>query len=380
MFRLIVLLSVLILLAGLFVVFQRTGFVDDAADTNQDLPSSSVSSHDPWQEFLDEHFAYDQACAECHAEEFAAHQRSGHSHTATLALNTNLGQALLKAVYEDPRRDQSFFFEAENDLIRTGEVGVNSSAIFPVQWVLGSGIHAQTAVSIDPSSRYGVEFRWSWFAKQQMLGVTPDHERFDDYRPKSIECFGRPLEPEQALACLNCHMTAVPPSSTVPTFEAFVPNVGCERCHGPRKKHVEFARLGKAEEIPPLFSYDDPEVFMQQCAQCHRDETNVPDDSSPNSLARYQPYGLKKSACYKQSGQKLTCSDCHDPHDTVSHDLKAYVNACNRCHSQGDQVVCPENPVGNCVDCHMPKVEWQSGIEFHDHWIRVFRDGLDTSK
>ena len=32
---------------------------------------------------------------------------------------------------------------------------------------------------------------------------------------------------------------------------------------------------------------------------------------------RFQPYGLMKSACFLKSGNRLSCSTCHNPHRDV---------------------------------------------------------------
>ncbi|APZ94379.1 multiheme c-type cytochrome [Fuerstiella marisgermanici] len=372
--RMLTIITVIVLAAslGLFLLSQQKepfnveGGEDQLAQTQ---PQSVVE----WRKLIDSRFAGDQACAECHQSEFDAHQRSGHSRTATPADHSELARALDGQNYTDPNRDTVYQFERKPNGLLVGIEGTDPEPVFPVQWLIGSGTHAQTPVSIDPTSRNGVEFRWSWFASTQELGLTPDHERFDTFRPASLECFGRPMDAQQVLACVNCHMTAVPPPTVVPTQEAFLPNVGCERCHGPRKDHVELAKQGRASEAKPLLEWSHAETYLRQCAQCHRDETNAPTDSTPASLARFQPYGILKSKCYLNSGKKLSCANCHDPHDVTSRDPEHYVQACNACHAGPKQVACSLNPDGDCVDCHMPTVEWHPGISFHDHWIRLDR-------
>ena len=110
---------------------------------------------------------------------------------------------------------------------------------------------------------------------------------------------------------------------------------------------------------------------MDSCAQCHRDETKVSADSAAHELVRFQPLGLKRSRCYLESPDNMTCSTCHDPHDTVSHDRAVYREQCQQCHQPDTSRDCPTLPSGDCVQCHMPAVEWTAGISFHDHWIRV---------
>ncbi len=331
-----------------------------------------------WTSFLNENFASDFACRECHQAEYDAHLRSGHSHTALRMEDTHLATALSGTTYSDPRRQQVFEFLKKELGFFVGVEGVDSTPIFPVHWLLGSGTHAQTPISIDPISGHGVEFRWSWFNGGQCLGVTPDHERFDDFRERSTEVFGRPMEPAQALTCLGCHATVVPPLNIPVTKETVLANVGCERCHGPRKRHVELAKLGKGHLEPPLVTYTDPEQSIRQCAQCHRDESNIGATTAPNILARFQPYGMKKSRCYLESGKSMTCITCHDPHDATSKDRFQYNNTCMKCHQAPETTLCRIEPAGDCVKCHMPEVEWHSGIKFHDHWIRVVKEPTST--
>lgn len=346
---------------------QRSDVLSDSVTSAPSHPPSVVA----WRKLIDSRFAGDQACAECHQPQYEAHLRSGHSRTATLAHLSERARELQKHSYADPVRDMLYEFRLDSHRLYAGIQGTDSTPAFPVHWLLGSGTHAQTPVSIDPVSRNGVEFRWTWFAARQQWGLTPDHERFDEFQPASLECFGRPLGAQQALACVNCHMTVVPTTDVVPTQHAFVPNVGCERCHGPRKDHIQLAKQGKAAEAQPLLQWNSADIYMRQCAECHRDESNTPEDSSPASLARYQPYGIQKSKCFLNSNRQLSCANCHDPHDATSRSPAQYVQACNQCHTKPDQVKCPDNASGNCIECHMPAVEWHPGIQFHDHWIRV---------
>ncbi len=343
-------------------------------------PSSPVSSvpsfapqygsTDQWLSYLDQHFARDESCRECHRQEYDAHQRSGHSRTARWMEQTDQAAELHGTHYPDPRRQQVLEFALREEGFFVGVRGTDAEPIFPVHWLIGSGTHAHTPLSIDPVSGRGVEFRWSWFAGECAWGLTPDHERFDDYREGTLETFGRPMDQQQALACLGCHATVTPPRQVRPTRQAIIANIGCERCHGPRKAHVEQARLGRPEDSPPLLTYTTPEQSIRQCAQCHRDESNTPADSKPETLARYQPYGLLKSRCYLESDKSLSCMTCHDPHDRTSTDRTRYIQTCLKCHTGPAQTPCSIEPAGDCVKCHMPAVEWVSGIKFHDHWIR----------
>tara|TARA_R110002095_G_scaffold111981_1_gene97826 strand:- start:19281 stop:20414 length:1134 start_codon:yes stop_codon:yes gene_type:complete len=344
--------------------------------TNNKLQSATeLPPHDPasaWKQFLTANFAGDQACADCHRKEFEAHQRSGHSQTAIQMHESRLAEQLLKLdTYPDSRRDQQWSFQSGAGQFLVKDETYPTMPALSVTWLLGSGTHAQTAIAVDEKRRQGVELRWSWLANQKGLGLTPDHEQYDEYNRNSIECFGRPMQASDVLACLGCHMTVGPPPSAPFNPDYFIPNVGCERCHGPRQQHVELAKLGRGGESKPLINYANAEQYIAACAQCHRDENNISATADPNELVRFQPYGLKKSKCYLKSDGQLSCANCHDPHDATSHNRTQYIQQCQSCHQAADQLtVCPVKPQGDCIECHMPAVEWTAGIRFHDHWIR----------
>lgn len=324
-----------------------------------------------WKQFIATNFAGDQSCADCHRKEYEAHQRSGHSHTAVRMHESDLARQLAdSSVYIDSRRNQKWVFEKRENQFFVKDIIHPTMPPLSVTWLLGSGTHAQTAIAVDERRQRGVELRWSYLANKDGLGLTPDHKRFDEYNRNSIECFGRPMQASDVLACLGCHMTVGPPPGAPFRPEFFVPNVSCERCHGPRKKHVELAKIGRGHESNPLINYANAEQYIAACAQCHRDENNISAITKPHEMVRFQPYGFKKSLCYLNSNDKPSCAYCHDPHDSTSKDRSRYIKQCQSCHQSEQSTFCPVQPKGDCIECHMPAIEWTAGIKFHDHWIR----------
>ena len=108
------------------------------------------------------------------------------------------------------------------------------------------------------------------------------------------------------------------------------------------------------------------------------------DDLTPgaleaNSTARFQPYGLEMSPCFKKSAGKLSCVTCHNPHRNVSTDHRAYEKICISCHSPtaAPYMPCPVNAKDKCVGCHMPKEAvfpgTSIGITMADHLIWAYR-------
>jgi predicted CXXCH cytochrome family protein len=82
---------------------------------------------------------------------------------------------------------------------------------------------------------------------------------------------------------------------------------------------------------------------------------------------------LLESACKRASGDKLTCTTCHDPHATVAPENRvAYYRArCLTCHTGLATGHHAENP--DCSSCHMPRqaTEDIAHEQVTDHRIQI---------
>src|SRR6185503_6512560 len=131
------------------------------------------------------------------------------------------------------------------------------------------------------------------------------------------------------------------------------------------------------------------------CGKCHQTAKDV--EASPamaKMTYRFQPYGLMKSRCFLESGDRLSCLSCHDAHVQVSAEQEPYVRACLSCHSvsaasaggtlRGRKVgrSCTVNSKTDCIRCHMPKrdvlsaTHETSGLFMTEHRISIYRDVL----
>jgi hypothetical protein len=164
-----------------------------------------------------------------------------------------------------------------------------------------------------------------------------------------------------------------------------IPNVSCERCHGPGRAHVEAAIKNSADgrESPlPTMPFGGGESGPEQialCGRCHRVPSMIPTSwirTDNAMLARFPSVGLSFSACYTKSDGALSCTTCHDPHGRTSKDTESYEAACLSCHeaeakSTDTMRPCPVNPRNGCIECHMPlRGPSDAGLSFTDHWIR----------
>jgi hypothetical protein len=99
----------------------------------------------------------------------------------------------------------------------------------------------------DPADTPGIEHRLSYTVSTGKLRITPGQEHIDPKRLKTGPgFFGRGMTSAQVRECLACHTTLTSRKKVDQVDTAtLVPNVSCERCHGPGRDHVEAVRNGK---------------------------------------------------------------------------------------------------------------------------------------
>jgi hypothetical protein len=258
------------------------------------------------------------------------------------------------------------------------------SVCYPVDYAVGSGTHGVTFISLSRGAdrgRYltGLEQRISYFAKGPRLDTSPGQMKADAAAAgTTVVPYGRVLDKFELEKCLHCHSTitaAQGPGHVDPA--TLVPNISCERCHGPGREHIEAARRGGPEKdlLLPLGPGDaTPLKQIELCGQCHRrldDMVSAAQITPENSdIVRFQPVGLALSRCFQKGKSGLSCTSCHDPHAPVSRDHTAYEAVCLNCHSAAQEKSCPVSPRSRCIDCHMPRRTVSLEFVFTDHWIR----------
>jgi hypothetical protein len=211
------------------------------------------------------------------------------------------------------------------------------------------------------------------------------------------------LAARDARNCFGCHTTQTSArADRAIDEETLIPNVSCERCHGPGRAHVEAARRGAPDaalELPFGRDRFTADSLLTLCGTCHRHPSRFdPGQMRPDDphMARFQPIGILHSRCFRESGGTFSCVTCHDPHAQASTDRASYLAVCLSCHSASSTgssprppdshrrpldnptatgTPCPVEPRGDCVNCHMPRVDAGQHVLFADHWIRVRRPG-----
>jgi hypothetical protein len=348
--------------------------------------------------FASDPYIGSRVCAECHPGESALHARSGHARTLRPAGRLALARRLDRTTVADPESPAvrwSYRHDgAQLSIARQARDRVEECI---AEYAFGSGHHATTFVSvIDPAIPAILEHRLTHYTREDILALTPGHEIKPP--PPGMTPHGGVPPPRDARTCFACHATQVSARDETGIDEAtMIPNVSCERCHGPGRAHVEASRRGAPESkltMPLGLERWTAAGLLQACGECHRHPAGPrpaqirPDD--PN-MVRFQPIGLMQSLCYRRSEGALSCLTCHDAHARASADRTAYNAACLTCHGGRDGVsptakepgspirgaVCTVSPRERCVDCHMPRVAVDAGrhVLLTDHWIRVRRDG-----
>jgi Flp pilus assembly protein TadD len=275
---------------------------------------------------------------------------------------------------------------------QTGAGGRQESAgESKIDYVMGSGNHVRTYIHRTARGTL-IELPLAWYAeKGGSQALNPGLDTADPPVGRNI-----------GYDCMFCHNSypAIPPghddAGAEPVFTGELPQgIDCQRCHGPGGNHVQAVRRpgAKVEEIRaaivnPARLGKDREIEV--CMQCHLETTSEPlpavirrFDRAPFSFRPGEPlsafqlsfdhapgsgregkfeivnsvYRLRQSRCFLESGGRLGCTTCHNPHD-IRHGeagLDGYNKACAGCHEPAKIAAAAHPSGGNCVGCHMPK-------------------------
>ncbi|HUQ70748.1 MAG TPA: multiheme c-type cytochrome [Planctomycetaceae bacterium] len=315
-------------------------------------------------------------CAACHQEQTSHYRETGHART----LSPASGEEFLKRFAPQSIDIQ---FDARSQTLRLnqrdGKVFISSDQFpdgLPMEWLFGSGRHAQTPVTthVNPHSREteAIQFFLTWFSGHG-LGRTPGLG--NHLGTESLLTIGSPLNLSGIHACFRCHSAELPMDGTVLQLDRVVPGVQCSNCHEDLAAHVT-----NQERVPPRLTRLTrltPEKSVGICAECHRTEkssivTMFP--NSPANTARFAPVGILKSACYLRQSklQRFDCITCHDPHRPMETDPAVYDAKCAACHeSPSLPTQCRDSTAAaSCVACHMARVPAEAPLHFTEHWIR----------
>lgn len=318
------------------------------------------------------------SCAACHAEIATAQLASRHASTAR-----DLRRQPPRGLFPSAKPVVDPLTGAEYRTAPAGrgwEIAVSQGggrASQPLAYEFGSGRHAYGYLaSLDPFT--WLDIRLNYYTEIGGWDFTSGQDKPQAHlREQPLGRFQRGTD---AARCFMCHSTVLyahgvgkqPADGSQLRMrpDRGVLGITCEACHGPRQEHVEERRARLPVTAKPRMSADE---LNQLCGRCHG-ITNV--DPAHPVIARFQPWGLEQSRCFRASAGRLSCVTCHDPHRDAVQEAGYYVAKCLDCHSGRPEsvgiTVCPVNPRDGCVGCHMPR-DSQSMLHttLTDHRIRV---------
>ncbi|MBT6157672.1 MAG: hypothetical protein HOL01_02715 [Planctomycetaceae bacterium] len=338
-----------------------------------------------------------KACAECHEEIAAAYQSHPMAHSMIGTLPGPVGTVQQEASFDsipgcayEVRTTEDSVTHSEVLRDRDGELIYEQTV--PVDYIVGSGKRGHSYLI----NREGLLFMSpiTWYTEGQRFDLSPGYAA--DSHPR----FGRRLSD----GCLTCHSGLMARDKTGPQRFSATPfieaSIGCERCHGPGRKHVEFQNSFKSD-LSDSSSTSDPIVNPSQlssqlqddiCNQCHilgikrvlrygRTEYDFrPGDrlidiwatfvggdrgetTSNATPAVSQVEQMHLSRCAQKSNGRMTCTSCHDPHRSPSPEQRVayYRSRCLECHVDAEaSCTAPHDErhavQNSCIECHMPRL------------------------
>jgi hypothetical protein len=258
---------------------------------------------------------------------------------------------------------------------------------YHVDYVVGSGKHANGYLVAIHNHLFQSPI--AYYKSRHGYDVAPGYET----QPEPD--FTRAVTP----ACLFCHAgRADPVAGTAndyksPPFSHLA--IGCSRCHGATEGHL--AHPGPATIVNPARLQGSARDSI--CEQCHllgvarilnpgkqfndfrpgtplEDTFTVYRNILPSGTAsKFRVIShveqLALSKCVRESGGRLWCGTCHDPHRDPIQPAAFYRSKCLACHTTALPKPHPANDSG-CISCHMPKRDAKDGghTAFTDHRIQ----------
>jgi predicted CXXCH cytochrome family protein len=258
-----------------------------------------------------------------------------------------------------------------------------------LRYFIGSGKRGRTY--LFEQQGYWFESPVNWYARKQVWDMAPSYQGVREM----------PLTLEVDPGCLHCHTTGTARSLKDArnhySGEPFASGgIACVSCHGDGSAHMASGGKVRMIKIDALEGVRRDSV----CLSCHlegqvavvRENKDLESFVAGDNLFDYELFfvyksengsggratsqweALLRSECKRKSGDRLTCTTCHDPHGSPPAEKRVafYRQKCLQCHNQAgfEQKHHPENP--DCTECHMarPPSNDIAHEQVTDHWIR----------
>ena len=313
------------------------------------------------------------ACALCHREIYERYRKAPMANASGPAIDglipadfTHAASGVHYRVFEQAG-SVWLSFERPN-----APVGRELNGRRELRYFLGSGRRGRTY--LFEQQGYWFEAPINWYAKKQMWDMTPNY----------LEAREMPLTLPVDPGCLRCHASQAAASlKDARNHYASAPfaagGIACGACHGDGTAHA--ASGGKV----PMIQINKLEPVRRDsiCLSCHlegqvavvRAGKQLIDFAPGDNLFDYALFfvrsgetglgeratsqweALLKSACKQKSGDRMTCTTCHDPHGSPSAAQRVafYRERCLRCHSEPEFATNHHQENPDCTACHMAR-------------------------
>lgn len=398
-------------ITGIFtvLVFAFTQCMNGGEETKSEAVQNSV-----------EEFAGDEKCAGCHKDIYEQHLRSAHHLTSLPAEEKNITGSFEKG-------KNSFSYspflniameKRDSGLYQVVYFNNEEKMAMRFNITVGSGTMGQSYLEKRGNRYYQMPV--TFFTAAHQWSNSPGF-------PNDKVLTDRPI----TARCLECHATYAKGEGGTEMEPAgfaadkMILGIGCEKCHGPATKHIEYHTTNLTEK-KAKFIVNPSSLSRQQqldvCGLCHSGKIQKIKPSftftAGQKLSEYfnekiivdkamasgevevhgNQYGLlSASKCFKQS-TTLTCNSCHGSHKNERGDMKLFSSRCITCHDiSADSFktvthTAVKNITDNCIDCHMPQQEskaiavYLQGKEkpvasfIRSHYIGIYTDDKKTKK
>jgi predicted CXXCH cytochrome family protein len=302
----------------------------------------------------------EQPCARCHPSETAAFEHSPMGRSISPPSVFSEGRAVHKL------SGSTLTVERRGSLVEHKLERRGVAAEYPAAYSVGDGMVGYSY--IVRLGRYLFESPVSYYTQTKSWEVTPGYETEQDLD----------FTHQISSRCLFCHTGSVNLIGGTanqfgdPPFTA----ISCARCHGSPAAHLKNPVPGSIVNPAKLA----PNQRDSVCEQCHlegdvrilnpgRDWWDFQAGQTTESVfvtylkppapgtlwADSQSELLAQSRCAKQSGVRLWCGTCHNPHAGEANRPQAVRQVCLSCHS--DLFAAGRHlPAAECTSCHMPRL------------------------
>jgi Cytochrome c554 and c-prime len=334
----------------------------------------------------------DAACAGCHRAIYERYQKTPmaiSSGTATAGfLPADFVHARSGVHYRITENDGQVWLHFERQS-STAERSLNGER--RLIYFVGSGDRGRTYLFDEGG--YWFESPINWYGKKRVW----------DMAPNKLSATEMPMTMEVDAGCLHCHASGVAePLKDARNHFAGRPfaagGVTCASCHGDGRAHVASGGKTPMMDLTRLAGMRRDSI----CLNCHL-EGQAMVEQRGKSLAAFKPgnnlfhyalyfvyrsdeptggrassqwEALLRSRCMQNSGGKMTCTTCHDPHGDppAGPERVAYFRQkCLECHKTPGFAAQHHSENPDCTACHMARLP-SSDIahsQITDHWIRV---------